>query len=73
LQPGAWDLCTLFDINFKPKNMTVAQLQSGFLKLVKELYSAEETGRRRRGFKRRLRASSNFGRKASHPAQLLAA
>ena len=26
LQPGAWDLCTLFDINFQPKNMTVAQL-----------------------------------------------
>lgn len=66
LKPGAWDLCTLFDINFQPKKMTVDQLQSGFLRLVKELYSAEETQRRRRQFKQRLRASPNFGR-TSHP------
>jgi radical SAM superfamily enzyme YgiQ (UPF0313 family) len=64
LQPGAWDLCTLFDINFQPKNMTVDQLQAGFLRLVKELYSAEETQRRRRQFKQRLRNSPNFGRAA---------
>jgi len=64
LQPGAWDLCTLFDINFQPKNMAVDQLQAGFLRLVKELYSTEETLRRRRQFKQRLRNSPNFGRAA---------
>jgi len=73
VQPGAWDLCTLFDINFQPRNMTGAELQSGFLRLVKELYSAEETSRRRRSFKRRLRGSPNFGRKVAREEHLLAA
>jgi radical SAM superfamily enzyme YgiQ (UPF0313 family) len=56
----AWELCTLFDINFQPRNMSVAQLQSGFLSLVKQLYSAAETATRRRNFKRRLKTSPNF-------------
>ena len=65
LRDGAWELCTLFDINFRPKNMSVEQLQSGFLNLVKRLYSAEETNERRRKFKTMLRASPNFGRRAA--------
>lgn len=73
IQPGAWDLCTLFDINFRPQKMTAGQLQSGFLKLVKELYSAEETHRRRREYKRRLRRSPNFRRPAKNDLELLAA
>ncbi|HEV8542344.1 MAG TPA: radical SAM protein [Verrucomicrobiae bacterium] len=59
----AWDLCTLFDLNFEPRGMSRDELQSGFLKLVKVLYSEEETRIRRMGFKRRLRGSPNFGRK----------
>ena len=47
IRDNAWELCTLFDINFQPKNMSVAELQSGFLKLAKQLYSAEETHERR--------------------------
>src|SRR5262245_20420888 len=62
LRDRAWDLCTLFDINFEPKNMSVAELQNGFLKLVKQLYSAQETSERRRRFKRMLKISPNFGR-----------
>ena len=64
LRDQAWELCTLFDINFLPKNMSVAQLQAGFLLLVKQLYSEEETRTRRLTFKRRLRWSPNFGRGA---------
>ena len=60
LRDRAWELCTLFDINFQPRGMSIAQLQSGFLKLVKQLYSAEETATRRRNFKRRLKTSPNF-------------
>src|SRR6185436_1938733 len=41
IRDKAWELCTLFDINIAPKLMSVGQLQAGFLKLVKELYSAE--------------------------------
>jgi hypothetical protein len=52
----------LFDINFQPKNMSAAELQSGFLKLGKQLYAAEETRQRRAKFKQRLRASPNFRR-----------
>jgi radical SAM superfamily enzyme YgiQ (UPF0313 family) len=72
IRDKAWELCTLFDINFQPKNMSVAELQSGFLGLVKRLYSAEETTDRRARFKRMLKTSSHFGRNARHE-NLLAA
>jgi len=73
LEPGRWELCTLFDINITPKNMTVEQLQSGFLNLVKRLYSAEETTERRSAFKSMLKVSPNFGRRAAREQRLLAA
>jgi len=73
LRDRAWELCTLFDINFRPKNMSVAELQTGFLKLVKQLYSAEETHERRTQFKCRLKTSPNFGRLAARREQMLAA
>src|SRR6185295_1371543 len=61
IRDKAWELCTLFDINIVPKNMSIAELQAGFLVLVKQLYSAGETRERRRRFKMKLRSSSNFG------------
>ncbi len=73
MRDHAWELCTLFDINITPQNMSVDQLQSGFLRLAKQLYSAEETQSRRRNFKRRLRTSPNFGRHALRHEQLIAA
>jgi radical SAM superfamily enzyme YgiQ (UPF0313 family) len=71
LRDRAWELCTLFDINFKPRGMSVAELQAGFLKLVQQLYSTEETQTRRRGFKRRLR-SAHHDRRAVRVEQPLA-
>jgi len=73
LRDQAWELCTLFDINFTPRNMRVAELQHGFLGLVKQLYAAEETQMRRRRFKRRLKTSPNFGPQATPQEQPLAA
>ncbi|HEX9048009.1 MAG TPA: radical SAM protein [Verrucomicrobiae bacterium] len=64
LRENAWDLCTLFDINYRPKTMSAEELQAGFLRLVKQLYSAEETRKRRTNFKRQLKSSPNFGRHA---------
>lgn len=61
LRDRAWELCTLFDINFEPRGMSRDELQAGFLRLVKVLYSEEETRTRRTNFKRRLRTSPNFG------------
>jgi radical SAM superfamily enzyme YgiQ (UPF0313 family) len=63
LRENAWELCTLFDINFQPRNMSVAELQSGFIGLVERLYSAEETQKRRAKFKRQLKVSPHFGRR----------
>lgn len=63
LQDRAWQLCTLFDINFQPAGMSVDQLQQGFLRLVKTLYSNTETDQRRRNFKTRLKTSPNFPRR----------
>lgn len=60
IRDHAWELCTLFDINFEPRGMTRHQLQSGFLKLVKTLYSDTETRTRRSNFRTRLRTSPNF-------------
>jgi radical SAM superfamily enzyme YgiQ (UPF0313 family) len=62
IRDRAWELCTLFDINFQPKQMSIAELQDGFLALAKQLYSAEETSERRRKFKVQLRTSPNFGK-----------
>jgi radical SAM superfamily enzyme YgiQ (UPF0313 family) len=54
LRENAWELCTLFDVNFRPSNMTVAELESGFRDLVTRLYSAEFTHERRERYHRRL-------------------
>jgi radical SAM superfamily enzyme YgiQ (UPF0313 family) len=62
IRPEAWELCTLFDINIVPKQMSVAELQRGFLDLARQLYAADETRQRRQKFKRRLRESAQFGR-----------
>jgi radical SAM superfamily enzyme YgiQ (UPF0313 family) len=50
LQPERWDLCTLFDVNYQPKNMSVEQLQDGMCWLTERLYSEECLMRRRRPF-----------------------
>ena len=57
IRDRAWELCTLFDINIQPKSMSIDQLQAGFLRLAKTLYSKEETETRRRAFRTRLKRS----------------
>jgi radical SAM superfamily enzyme YgiQ (UPF0313 family) len=50
LQPGRWDLCTMFDVNFVPKNMTVAELRDGIYWLAERLYSESCLIKRRQPF-----------------------
>jgi radical SAM superfamily enzyme YgiQ (UPF0313 family) len=57
LEPGNWKKCTLFDINYRPANMTVEELHAGFLNLVKRLYSDEFTAWRRSTFRKRYKQS----------------
>lgn len=73
LQPEAWELCTLFDLNFRPRGMTVEQLRDGFLGLVKRLYTAELTDARRRRFRSQLRASRRFAHVGTQQIDRLAA
>ncbi len=46
-QDRYWDRCTLFDVTFQPRRMSVDDLEQGFEYLMGALYSAEETRRRR--------------------------
>jgi radical SAM superfamily enzyme YgiQ (UPF0313 family) len=60
LHEGEWERCTLFDVNYRPQHMSVAELEDGFRELGARLYSEEFTTARRRRFfarQRQLRAS----------------
>ena len=65
LHEEAWELCTLFDVNFHPAKMSVAELEAGLRSLGERIYSAEFTAERRSRFhlnyreKRRVRVSSS--------------
>jgi radical SAM superfamily enzyme YgiQ (UPF0313 family) len=61
LQEGAWELCTLFDVNFTPDMMSCTELELGLQGLVEKLYSAEFTKERRHHFRQQLRASRRAG------------
>jgi radical SAM superfamily enzyme YgiQ (UPF0313 family) len=51
----AWELCTLFDVNFQPAKMSVAELEGGLRSLISRLYSDEVTEERRAAFRRNYR------------------
>jgi radical SAM superfamily enzyme YgiQ (UPF0313 family) len=50
LYPGRWELCTLFDVNHVPANMTVDQLRQGMYWLAERLYSEACVLERRKPF-----------------------
>lgn len=50
LRSEFWDACTLFDVNFTPKQMSVGELENGLRWLFGETYNCEETSRRIRSF-----------------------
>jgi len=58
LEDRRWDMCTLFDVNFRPRGMTPSELEAGFRELVVKLYGDELTRRRRENFKKYLREHS---------------
>jgi radical SAM superfamily enzyme YgiQ (UPF0313 family) len=55
LDPGRWDLCTLFDVNYEPRGMSARELKQGIYWLTERLYDDECTDFRRRGFFRGVR------------------
>jgi radical SAM superfamily enzyme YgiQ (UPF0313 family) len=42
-----WDECTLFDVTYQPKALSVEELRAAFCDLMRRLYSPEATRRRR--------------------------
>jgi len=58
IEPTNWKMCTLFDLNFRPQDMTGEELRKGFQNLAMKLYSDEFTQWRRDTFKHNLRQSS---------------
>jgi radical SAM superfamily enzyme YgiQ (UPF0313 family) len=58
LRDKAWEMCTLFDINFRPEQMTPEELRRGFIDLGTRLYSHELTERRRANFEELYRGSA---------------
>ena len=55
LQENYWDKCTLFDVNFIPKNFSVEELELNFQKLMQSIYSVENVKERKRKFKQTLK------------------
>jgi radical SAM superfamily enzyme YgiQ (UPF0313 family) len=52
LEDGAWEQCTLFDVNFRPTHMTPDELRQGFRDLAVKLYGEAFTFYRREEFRR---------------------
>ncbi|MFQ5972202.1 MAG: radical SAM protein, partial [Alphaproteobacteria bacterium] len=50
LEERFWDRCTLFDVNYRPKNMTVEELEAGLRWLFLETYNEREFNRRKRHY-----------------------
>jgi radical SAM superfamily enzyme YgiQ (UPF0313 family) len=65
LEPGRWDLCTLFDVNYTPSGMSPRELQEGIYWLTERLYDQACTRVRRQGFlsnaRRELRRHTRTG------------
>lgn len=55
LKEKFWNQCTLFDTTYRPANMSVDELRTGFRDLVKSLYSEQESAIRRAARLRMLR------------------
>lgn len=56
LYPGAWDRCTLFDVNFRPRGMTVDRLEEGLMALWRDTWNAQAFHLRKRYYRELLRA-----------------
>jgi radical SAM superfamily enzyme YgiQ (UPF0313 family) len=64
LEPGAWEKCTLFDVNFVPERMSVESLEKGFRDLMRRIYEPRFVAERRRAFFRRRRERERAARVA---------
>jgi len=50
LEPEAWERCSMFDVNFRPKHMSAETLQWELVELGRRLYTEEQRKARREAF-----------------------
>jgi radical SAM superfamily enzyme YgiQ (UPF0313 family) len=50
LDPEAWDRCSMFDVNFRPRHMSPETLQWELVELGRRLYTEEQGKARREAF-----------------------
>lgn len=55
LEERAWHKCTLFDVNYVPKRMTVEALEHGLVELAEKIYNRDFVRERRKRFFKNLR------------------
>jgi hypothetical protein len=72
LYPGAWDRCTLFDVNYRPKQMSVEQLEDGVTELWREIWSGASVAGRKRHYRELLRARKTRTRPLAETSRLRA-
>jgi radical SAM superfamily enzyme YgiQ (UPF0313 family) len=65
LNDCAWERCTLFDINFRPQQMSVSELRAGFKQLARKLYADGFVRDRGKRFIEQLRAGRRERRLAA--------
>ena len=66
LKPGDWGGCTLFDVTYRPAQMSVEELEAGLRDTFARLYTPEKVRERRR----RFHAQMHAGRLARGPRGL---
>jgi radical SAM superfamily enzyme YgiQ (UPF0313 family) len=64
LHPGRWERCTLFDVNFRPRGMTVDELEEGLVQLWRDLWNAEAFAWRKRHYRALLEARRDGGHRS---------
>ena len=65
LQKGAWEKCTLFDINFQPDRLSLSDLERGFKELAGKLYADAFVEERHKRFVRTMRSARRQQRLAA--------
>jgi radical SAM superfamily enzyme YgiQ (UPF0313 family) len=60
LTENYWDKCTLFDVNFIPKNFSVFELENHFQELMQNIYKDEVVKERKAKFKQILKNKINY-------------
>jgi radical SAM superfamily enzyme YgiQ (UPF0313 family) len=69
LYPGAWDRCTLFDVNFRPRGMTPESLEDGLVGLWQSTYNATAFAERKRYYRQLVRGVRRAPADADHEVE----